>query len=72
MRPDARCTFTLSRTGLLLRVDQFVPHNFRQFSTEQSIVTLTKCILLFGIILYIQQCNEYETITIQAQSHYLE
>ena len=28
---------TLTRTGLLLRVDQIEPHNIRQFSTEQSI-----------------------------------
>ena len=29
---------TLTRAGLLLRVDKFEPHNFRQFSTGQSII----------------------------------
>ena len=36
--PTGRRTFTLTRAGLLLRVDKYEPHNFRQFSTEQSIV----------------------------------
>ena len=37
MRPVARCTLRLTRTELLLGLDQFEPHNFRQFSsTEQS------------------------------------
>ena len=35
MRPAARRTFTRTRTGLLLRVDKYKPHNLRQFSTEQ-------------------------------------
>ena len=38
MRTVARRTFTLTRTGLPLRVDKYEPHNCRQFSTEQSIV----------------------------------
>ena len=37
----AWCTFTLTHTGLLLHVDKFEPHNFCQFSTEQSIPTYT-------------------------------
>ena len=28
---------TLTRTGLLLHMDKYEPHNFHQFSTEQSI-----------------------------------
>ena len=29
-------TFILTRKGLLLRVDKYEPHNFYQFSNEQS------------------------------------
>ena len=35
--PATLCTFTLTHKGLLLRMDKFEPHNFCQFSTEQSI-----------------------------------
>ena len=37
VHPAARRAFTLTRTGLLLRVDKYEPRNFRQFGTEQSI-----------------------------------
>lgn len=38
MSPTTQCKFTMTCTGLLLVVDEFEPHNFLQFSTEQSIV----------------------------------
>ena len=37
MGSDVRRTFTLTRTGLPLRMDKYKCHNFHQFSTEQSI-----------------------------------
>ena len=40
VRPAARRTFTLTHTELLLRVDKYEPHNFRQSGNEQSIVIL--------------------------------
>ena len=43
MRTAARHTFTRTRTGLLLRVETYEPHNFRQLSTEQSIVSWPIC-----------------------------
>ena len=36
-RPAARRTFTLTRAGLLWRVNKYEPQHFRQFSIEQSI-----------------------------------
>ena len=37
MRIIAPYTFTLTRTGLFLRMDKYEPHDFRQFGNEQSI-----------------------------------
>ena len=53
----ARRTFTLTRTGLLLRMDKYEPHNFHQFDNEQSIVIVH---FLRKIKMYEFQCSVYK------------
>ena len=40
VRTAMQCTFTLTRMGKCLRMDRYEPHSFRQFGTEQCIITV--------------------------------